>query len=51
VTHDMLGLTTDFNPRFVRRYEQVADRMTSAVQEYVGDVRDRRFPTELESYE
>jgi 3-methyl-2-oxobutanoate hydroxymethyltransferase len=50
VTHDALGLTTDFNPRFVRRYEHLADRMTAAVEAYLGDVRARRFPSEKESY-
>ena len=50
VTHDMLGLTTDFNPRFVRRYEQLADRIKEAVGAYVDDVRARNFPDEEESY-
>jgi 3-methyl-2-oxobutanoate hydroxymethyltransferase len=50
VTHDMLGLTTEFNPRFVRRYAQLAETMTDAVRAYVEDVRIRVFPTEDESY-
>jgi 3-methyl-2-oxobutanoate hydroxymethyltransferase len=50
VSHDMLGLTTDFNPRFVRRYADMADTMGDAVQRYVEDVRQRRFPSEEESY-
>ncbi len=50
VTHDMLGLTTDFNPRFVRRYEHLADRISEAVGAYVDDVRTRTFPDERESY-
>lgn len=50
VTHDLLGLTTDFNPRFVRRYGRLAETITSAVHEYVEDVRTRDFPSEEESY-
>lgn len=50
VSHDMLGLTTDFNPRFVRRYADMADTMGDAVQRYIEDVRARDFPGEDESY-
>ncbi|MFW5973468.1 MAG: 3-methyl-2-oxobutanoate hydroxymethyltransferase [Bacteroidota bacterium] len=50
VTHDALGLTVDFNPRFVRRYAHLADEMTKAVRHYVSDVRSRSFPSEEESY-
>lgn len=50
VTHDALGLTTDFNPRFVRRYAHMADTITDAVQAYVHDVRTRAFPNDDESY-
>ncbi|NNE70917.1 MAG: 3-methyl-2-oxobutanoate hydroxymethyltransferase [Rhodothermales bacterium] len=50
VTHDALGLTMDFNPRFVRRFEHLADRMTDAVKSYIGEVRGRSFPSESESY-
>lgn len=50
VSHDMLGLTTDFNPRFVRRYADLADTMGDAVQRYVEDVRQRTFPSDEESY-
>jgi len=50
VTHDMLGLTTDFNPRFVRRYAQLAEAITGAVEAYVSDVRARQFPDADESY-
>jgi 3-methyl-2-oxobutanoate hydroxymethyltransferase len=50
VTHDALGLTTDFNPRFVRRYAQLADRITEAVHAYIDDVRSRAFPDDNESY-
>ncbi|HIG74156.1 MAG TPA: 3-methyl-2-oxobutanoate hydroxymethyltransferase [Bacteroidetes bacterium] len=50
VTHDLLGLTVDFNPRFVRRYADLAETVTGAVQQYVADVRSRDFPNENESY-
>ncbi|MEO1728431.1 MAG: 3-methyl-2-oxobutanoate hydroxymethyltransferase, partial [Bacteroidota bacterium] len=50
VTHDMLGLTKDFNPRFVRRYANLADTVTDAVQAYITDVQAGAFPSEAESY-
>ena len=50
VTHDALGLTTDFNPRFVRHYANLAGTITEAVQAYVEDVRARKFPDPDESY-
>jgi len=50
VTHDALGLSTDFNPRFVRHYANLADVMTNAVKNYVDDVRNRTFPSPEESY-
>jgi 3-methyl-2-oxobutanoate hydroxymethyltransferase len=50
VTHDALGLTVDFNPRFVRRYEHLADRISDAVRTYIADVRRRDFPSADESY-
>lgn len=50
VTHDALGLTTDFNPRFVRRYAHLADTITEAVEAYIEDVRERTFPSGEESY-
>ena len=50
VTHDALGLTTDFNPRFVRHYANLAETITEAVHHYVHDVRTRQFPADDESY-
>jgi len=50
VGHDALGLSTDFNPRFVRRYERLDERITDAASAYVADVRDRSFPSDDESY-
>ena len=50
VTHDLLGLTTDFHPRFVRRYASLAEVITGAVHQYIEDVRERTFPGADESY-
>lgn len=50
VSHDALGLSTDFSPRFVRRYARLDEKISDAVREYVSDVRDRSFPSEDESY-
>ncbi|MEM0961741.1 MAG: 3-methyl-2-oxobutanoate hydroxymethyltransferase [Bacteroidota bacterium] len=50
VTHDLLGLTKDFNPRFVRHYADLAASMIDAVGRYVSDVRAGDFPNASESY-
>lgn len=50
VVADMLGLYEEFQPRFVRRYGNLADEIRSAVGRYVADVRKRTFPSEKESY-
>lgn len=50
VTHDALGLTVDFHPRFVRRYASLGDTIDGAVKQYVADVRARDFPSADESY-
>lgn len=50
VSHDMLGLYTRFQPRFVRRYAELAEAMHGAFAAYVRDVRAREFPTPGESY-
>ena len=50
VTQDFLGLTKDFNPRFIRRYLDLASLVEGATREYVDDVRARRFPSVKESY-
>lgn len=47
---DMLGLTLDFNPRFVRRYDSLHERISSAVKQYGDDIRSAAFPNENESY-
>ncbi|HIN08830.1 MAG: 3-methyl-2-oxobutanoate hydroxymethyltransferase [Methanobacteriota archaeon] len=50
VLHDMLGITQDFSPRFLRRYLDLEKDIQSAIAQYVGDVRGGKFPTERESY-
>jgi 3-methyl-2-oxobutanoate hydroxymethyltransferase len=45
VWHDVLGLYTDFVPRHARRYANLAESITSALQQYVSEVRDGDFPT------
>ncbi len=47
---DMLGLTRDFNPRFVRRYENLHQNISTAVHHFCEDVRAQSFPNESESY-
>lgn len=50
VLHDLLGMTYEFSPRFLRRYMNLYDDMTEAISQYVGDVKDRDFPNEEEQY-
>ena len=51
VTQDMLGLFTDFRPKFVRRYAEIAEDIVSAISKYVDDVRTGSFPGPDESYD
>jgi 3-methyl-2-oxobutanoate hydroxymethyltransferase len=50
VLHDMLGVTQEFSPRFLRRYHNLYDEIKGAVQNYITDVRSREFPNEKEQY-
>ena len=50
VLHDMLGITKDFSPRFLRRYADLGDTIDKAVKQYITDVRSGNFPSEEESY-
>lgn len=47
---DMLGITVDFSPRFVRKYDNLHERIHTAVSAYSEDVRTLQFPNENESY-
>lgn len=50
VVHDMLGITQEFKPRFLRQYADLQGIMTKAVEDYIQDVKNRDFPKESESY-
>ncbi|RMD74737.1 MAG: 3-methyl-2-oxobutanoate hydroxymethyltransferase [Bacteroidetes bacterium] len=50
VTHDLLGITKDFQPRFLRRYLELFDTIKGATQQYIQDVRSGDFPNENEQY-
>ncbi len=50
VTHDMLGMTHEFSPRFLRRYLNLYDSMSNAFQQYIKDVKSKDFPNESEQY-
>jgi 3-methyl-2-oxobutanoate hydroxymethyltransferase len=50
VMHDMLGINTEFKPRFLRQYLNIQELATKAVQQYIDDVRSKDFPSESESY-
>lgn len=50
VLHDLVGITKDFNPKFLRRYADVHTIMTEAVSQYIADVKNKEFPTEQEGY-
>lgn len=50
VLHDMLGITQEFSPRFLRRYHDLYNEMKGAVEHYIQDVRTGDFPNEKEQY-
>jgi 3-methyl-2-oxobutanoate hydroxymethyltransferase len=50
VLHDMIGMTQEFHPRFLRRYMNLHEEMTTAISQYVGDVKSSEFPSENEQY-
>lgn len=50
VVHDMLGITTEFKPRFLRRYAELGAEIENAVKNYVKDVKSGDFPNEGEKY-
>ena len=50
VVHDLLGMTHEFNPRFLRRYMNLYEDMGNAISQYVTDVKNRDFPNENEQY-
>ena len=50
VTHDMLGITPEFKPRFLRTYANLQETMMMAFQQYIADIKSGSFPTDKESY-
>jgi len=50
VVHDMLGMTHEFKPKFLRQYLNLYDDITDAVKRYVDDVKKMNFPNESEQY-
>ncbi len=50
VIHDMLGMNNEFNPRFLRRYLNLYEQMTTAIGHYVKDVKSQDFPNSSEQY-
>lgn len=50
VTHDLLGITKEFQPRFLRRYMELHEGIKDAVQEYIKDVKSNDFPNKSEAY-
>jgi 3-methyl-2-oxobutanoate hydroxymethyltransferase len=50
VVHDMLGITQDFKPRFLRQYADLNKTMSEAFKNYVRDVKSQDFPSQKESY-
>lgn len=50
VTHDMLGITKSFQPRFLRRYLELFDTIKATTEQYISDVKSGGFPNEKEQY-
>ncbi len=50
VFHDMVGITHEFNPRFLRRYMNLYDDIKAATEKYISDVKSMNFPNEKEQY-
>jgi 3-methyl-2-oxobutanoate hydroxymethyltransferase len=50
VMHDLLGINSEFKPRFLRQYLKLHEQVTTAVKQYIKDVKDQDFPNEQEQY-
>jgi len=50
VLHDMLGITNEFSPRFLRRYNNLFEQIKTSVQGYIADVKSVDFPNDKEQY-
>ena len=50
VLHDLIGLTKEFNPRFLRRYLNLHDEIVNAISNFSDDIKSGDFPNENEQY-
>jgi 3-methyl-2-oxobutanoate hydroxymethyltransferase len=50
VMHDMLGINTEFKPRFLRQYLNMYEQVSGAVTQYIKDVKNKDFPNDQEQY-
>jgi len=50
VIHDMLGLFDDFTPKFVKQYADLKKIIRSAAKDFIGEVKEKKFPTEEHSF-
>ena len=50
VMHDMLGINSEFKPRFLRKYLNMNEQITGAVKQYITDIKRSDFPNETEQY-
>jgi 3-methyl-2-oxobutanoate hydroxymethyltransferase len=50
VMHDMLGINTEFKPRFLRQYLNIHEQATKAIKQYIVDIKSKNFPGESEQY-
>ena len=50
VLHDLIGMTKEFNPRFLRRYMNLHDEIISAISNFSDDIKSGDFPNENEQY-
>ena len=50
VIHDLLGLSGEFRPKFVKKYLNLEELISRAVKEYIAEVKDSKFPTEEHSF-
>ena len=50
VLHDLIGITKEFNPRFLRRYMNLHDEMINAISSFSSDIKNGDFPNENEQY-
>ena len=50
VMHDMLGITQEFSPRFLRRYANLQETIINSVGHYIKDIKNKNFPSDLEQY-